>query len=332
VSGDILLISLAGVLAAAGPVVFASIGEAISERAGVINLSMNGMILLSAMGGFAAALATGSVVLGFLAGAAIGALVALVVAFSSITLRQSQVAVGFVLALLCRDLSYFLGNPIMGIQGPRISTAPVPLLSGIPVIGPLFFRQDVMTYLSFLLVVLAWLYINKTRPGLVLRGLGEKPAAAYARGANVARLRYLYTIAGGAIAGLAGPMYSLSIKAGWKGTITGLDGIGWIALAITIFGGWSPVKVALGAYLFAFLQWLGLVLQSALPGVPSQVLQVAPFPLMILTLLFVNMGNAEWVSATLARLPERPRRALAKFLRAINAKPPAALGTPFEKD
>jgi simple sugar transport system permease protein len=127
-------------------------------------------------------------------------------------------------------------------------------------------------------------------------------------------------------------MYSLSIKAGWKGTITGLDGIGWIALAITIFGGWNPVKVALGAYLFAFLQWLGLVLQSALPGVPSQVLQVAPFPLMILTLLFVNMGNAEWVSVTLARLPERPRRALAKFLRAINAKPPAALGAPFEKD
>jgi simple sugar transport system permease protein len=332
VSGDILLISLAGVLAAAGPVVFASIGEAISERAGVINLSMNGMILLSAMGGFAAALATGSVALGFLAGASIGALVALVVAFSSITLRQSQVAVGFVLALLCRDLSYFLGNPIMGIQGPRIGTAPVPLFSGIPVIGPLFFRQDAMTYLSFLLVVLAWLYINKTRPGLVLRGLGEKPAAAYARGANVSRLRYLYTIAGGAIAGLAGPMYSLSIKAGWKGTITGLDGIGWIALAITIFGGWNPVKVALGAYLFAFLQWLGLVLQSALPGVPSQVLQVAPFPLMILTLLFVNMGNAEWVSVTLARLPERPRRALAKFLRAINAKPPAALGAPFEKD
>jgi general nucleoside transport system permease protein len=331
-SGDVLLLGLAGVLAAAGPMVFAAIGETISERSGVINLSMNGMILLSAMGGFAASLATGSVVLGFLAGAAIGAAVAGVVAFSSITLRQSQVAVGFVLTLLCRDLSYFLGNPIMGLPGPRIGQAPIPLLRDIPVLGALFFHQDAMTYLSFVLIALAWLFINKTRPGLVLRGLGEKPAAAYARGANVHRLRYFYTIVGGAIAGLAGPMYSLSIKAGWKGTITGLDGIGWIALAITIFGGWSPVKVALGAYLFAFLQWLGLVLQSALPGVPSQVLQVAPFPLMILTLLFVNVGNAEWVSITLARLPEKPRRALAKFIRAINAKPPAALGTPFEKD
>jgi simple sugar transport system permease protein len=189
-----------------------------------------------------------------------------------------------------------------------------------------------MTYLSFVLDAVVWLYIYRTRPGLVLRGVGEKPAAAYARGANVGGLRYLYTILGGAIAGLAGPMYSLSIKAGWKGTISGLDGIGWIALAITIFGGWSPTKVALGAYLFAFLQWLGLVLQSALPGVPSQVLQVAPFPLMILTLLFVNLGNAEWVSNALARLPEKPRRALARLIRAMNAKPPAALGTPFEKD
>ena len=331
-SGDVLLLGLAGVLAAAGPMVFAAIGETISERAGVINLSMNGMILLSAMGGFAASLATGSVVLGFLAGAAIGAAVAAVVAFSSITLKQSQVAVGFVLTLLCRDLSYFLGNPIMGLPGPRLGQAPIPFLSGIPILGPLLFRQDPMTYSSFILILAAWLFINWTRPGLVLRGLGEKPAAAHARGANVGRLRYLYTILGGAVAGLAGPMYSLSIKAGWKGTITGLDGIGWIALAITIFGGWSPVKVALGAYLFAFLQWLGLVLQSVLPGVHSQVLQVAPFPLMILTLLFVNMGKAEWVSAFLARLPERPRRALLKFIRAINAKPPAALGTPFEKD
>jgi simple sugar transport system permease protein len=331
-SGDILLLGLAGVLASAGPVLFAAIGEAISERAGVINLSMNGMILLSAMGGFAAALATNSVVLGFLAGAAIGGGVSAIVAFSSVTLKQSQVAVGFVLTLLCRDLSYFLGNPIMGRPGPRISMYPIPLLGKIPVIGPLLFRQDVMTYLSFVLIAAAWLFIFRTRPGLALRGIGEKPAAAYARGANVSRLRYLYTILGGAIAGLAGPMYSLSIKAGWKGTISGLDGIGWIALAITIFGGWSPIKVALGAYLFAFLQWLGLVLQSALPGVPSQVLQVAPFPLMILTLLFVNLGNAEWVATALSRLPEKPRRALAKFLRAINAKPPAALGTPFEKD
>jgi len=327
-----LITSIAGVLAAAAPVLFAVIGETISERAGVLNLSMNGMILLSAMGSFAVALATDSVVLGFLAGAAIGAFIAFVVAFASLTLRQSQVAVGFVLAQLCRDLSYFLGNPIMGKVGPRISQVPIPVLERIPVLGTIFFRQDVMTYLSFVLIVLAWFFIFKTRPGLVLRGVGERPAAAYIRGANVNRQRYVYAVIGGAIAGLAGPIYSLSIKAGWKGTISGLDGIGWIVLSITIFGGWKPFRAAFGAYLFAFLQWLGLVLQPSLPSVPSQVLQVAPFPLMILTLLFVNIGNAEWVDRSLARLPENVRRDIARVLRALNATPPAALGTPFEKE
>jgi len=331
-SADLLLVGLAGVLTAASPVLFGVIGETISERAGVINLSMNGTILLTAMGGFAIALATGNVVLGFLGGMLIGGLVALVVAFASVTLRQSQVAVGFVLALLCRDLSYFLGNPIMGAAGPRLGILPIPFLRDVPVLGVLFFRQDVMTYISFLLIALAWLFIFRTRPGLMLRGIGERPAAAYVRGADVNRLRYLYTVVGGAIAGLAGPIYSLSVKAGWKGTITGLDGIGWIVLAITIFGGWNPFRAAFGAYLFSLLQWLGIVLQPALPGVPSQVLQVAPFPLMILTLLLVNIGNAEWVERTLARLPGPARRAIARTLRALNATPPSAMGTPFEKE
>jgi simple sugar transport system permease protein len=327
-----LLISLAGVLAAAAPVLFAVIGETISERAGVLNLSMNGMILLSAMGGFAVTLFTKSVFLGFLTGAAIGALVSLVVAFASLTLTRSQVAVGFVLALLCRDLSYFLGNPIMGQVAPRLSQLPIPLLDRIPLLGTLFFHQDVMTYLSFILVLVVWFFIFKTQPGLTLRGIGDRPAAAYVRGVNVNRLRYLYAVLGGAIAGVAGPMYSLSIKAGWKGTISGLDGVGWIVLSITIFGGWKPFRAALGAYLFALLQWLGLVLQPSLPSVPSQVLQVAPFPLMILTLLFVNIGNAEWVERSLARLPENVRRDIARVLRALNATPPAALGVPFEKE
>lgn len=331
-SNSALLTSIAGVLAAAAPVLFAVIGETISERAGVLNLSMNGMILLSAMGSFAVALASGNVVLGFLAGAAIGAAVSLVVAFASLTLLQSQVAVGFVLALLCRDLSYFLGNPIMGQVGPRISLVPIPGLQNIPLLGPIFFRQDVMTYLSFVLIVLAWFFIFRTRPGLTLQGIGERPAAAYIRGASVNKLRYIYAMLGGAIAGLAGPIYSLSVKAGWKGTISGLDGIGWIVLSITIFGGWKPFRAAFGAYLFAFLQWLGLVLQPSLPSVPSQVLQVAPFPLMILTLLFVNIGSAEWVERSLARLPENVRRDIAKVLRAMNATPPAALGVPFEKE
>jgi simple sugar transport system permease protein len=326
------LIGLAGVLVAAAPILFAVIGETITERAGVINLSMNGTVLLSAMGGFAVASTTGSILLGFLAGMLIGGLVAFVVAFGSITLRQSQVAIGFVLALAARDLAYFLGVPYMNIPGPTLSNWSIPLLKDIPIIGTLLFRSDFVTYLSFAVIFLAWLWIFRTRPGLMLRGIGERPAAAFVRGANVNRLRYIYTIAGGAIAGLAGPAYTLNVKPGWMGTQTGLDGIGWIALSITIFGGWNPIRAAFGAYLFALLQWLGLVLQSSLPGIPSQVLQVAPFPLMILTLLLVNIGDAEWVQRWLAAMPEGIRRAAVKVLRAMRASPPAALGVPFESE
>lgn len=331
-STDLLLIGLAGVLASAAPVVFAVIGETITERAGVINLSVNGTILLAAMGSFAVAVVSGSLLLGFLAGMLIGAAVALVVAFTSITLRQSQVAVGFVLALMCRDLAYFLGNPYMGLSGPRVPALNVPLLGELPVVGVLFFRHDLVTYSSFILIGLAWVYIFRTQPGLTLRGIGERPAAAFVRGAPVNRLRYLYTVAGGALVGLAGPTFSLGVKAGWKGTISGLDGIGWIALAITIFGGWNPLRAAFGAYLFSLLQWLGLVLQPGMPGIPSQVLQVAPFPLMILTLLLVNIGNTEWVDRTLAGLPAELRHLLARILRSLRASPPAALGTPFEQE
>jgi simple sugar transport system permease protein len=284
------------------------------------------------MGSFAVAVTTNSLVLGFLAGMLIGAAVALVVAFTSITLRQSQVAIGFVLALMCRDLAYFLGSPYMGLSGPRVTQWAIPGLSEIPILGSLFFRLDIVTYLSFVLIFAAWVWIFRTGPGLVLRGAGERPAAAFVRGANVNRLRYIYTALGGALVGLAGPAFSLSVKAGWKGTISGLDGIGWIALAITIFGGWNPIRAALGAYLFALLQWLGLVLQPSLPDIPSQVLQVAPFPLMILTLLLVNLGNAEWVERTLAGLPEEARRIVARLLRSLRASPPASLGMPFEQE
>ncbi len=327
-----ILIGLAGVLAAAAPVLFAVIGETITERAGIINLSLNGTILLCAMGGFAVAYLTGSLALGFLAGAVIGAAVAFIVAFSSITLHQSQVAVGFVLALAGRDLSYFLGVPYMNLSGPTLPTWSIPVLKDIPILGPLFFRLDLITYLSYVVIALAWIWLYRTRSGLVLQGIGERPAAAFARGANVNRLRYIYTTVGGAIGGLAGPAFTLNVKAGWMGTQTGLDGIGWIALAITIFGGWSPLRAAFGAYLFSLLQWLGLVLQPRLSGVPSQVLQVAPFPLMILTLLLVNIGDVEWVERGLAALPDSTRRLVARLIRALHATQPASLGVPFESE
>lgn len=329
---NIVLIGLAGVLAAAAPVIFAAIGETIAERAGVLNLSLNGLILLTAMGGFVVSLETKSILLGFVAGAIIGGLVSLIVAFTSITLKLSQVAVGYVLAITTRDLAYFLGNPFMGSAGQRVPQLAIPVLKDIPVLGVLLFRQDILVYSSIFLIFAAYIWIFKTRPGLMLQGVGENPASAYIRGADVNRMRYFYTVLGGAITGLAGPMYSLSVKAGWKGTISGLDGIGWIALAITIFGGWNPIRVSIGAYLFALLQWLGIFLQPSLKNIPSQVLQVAPFPLMILTLLMVNIGNAEWVDRTLAGLPAEVRRLVARILRSLKTSPPSSLGVPFENE
>lgn len=327
-----LLSSLAGVIALAVPIIFASIGETLTERSGVINLSVNGTLMLTAMAGFVIAVETNSILLAFVLSAIIGAFVALIIAFASITLKQNQVAVGFVLTMMCRDLSYFLGNPYMGKPGPRVPSLPIPILKDIPIIGPLLFNQDILVYISYFLIILAYLWVFKTRPGLMLQGIGERPAASFTRGANVNRLRYIYTMIGGALVGLSGPVYSLSSKAGWAGPNSGLDGLGWIALAITIFGGWNPLRAAVGAYLFAFLQWLGIFLQPQLPNIPSQVLQVAPFPLMILALLLVNVGNAEWVDRTLAGLPESARKVIAKILRALRTTPPASLGVPFDNE
>lgn len=323
---DQLLTILATAIAAATPLVFICIGETINERAGVINLSAEGTVMLAAMVGFVAAKATDSVVPGFIAAALIGALVALVVAFGAITLKQSQIAIGFVLALLCSDLSAYLGNPFVRIPGPTVPPGfPIPLLQDIPIIGRLLFREgDWLVYSGYALIILVWVYFYRTRGGLTLRAIGEQPAAAFARGHNVVALRYVYTLIGGALMGIGGAAFSLDFKAGWSYRHTA--GYGWIALAIVIFGGWNPWRVALGAYLFGILQSLASVAQSTIRDVPTQVFTVAPFVLMILVLVLTSSG---WLDRLLEWLPTTTRRSLT---RAIRAAPPAALGRPFEQD
>ncbi len=326
-----LLNSIGSIFAWAGPVIFAVMGETLTEKAGVINLSLNGSIILAAMTGFAAASATGSFLLGFLVGALTGAIVALIIAFLSIALKQSQVAVGYVLAMATKSLAYFLGAPLIGKPVMQLPQVIIPYLSQIPILGPILFKQTILTYISYIAIFTCFIWIFRTRGGLVLQGIGERPAAAYVRGANVNALRYFYTFLGGALVGVGGALYSLSVKT-WNGQLSGIDGIGWIVLAITIFGGWHPLRGALGSYFFVLLQWLGITLQPLLPQVNSRIFQVAPFPLMILTLLLVNIGNAEWVERTLAGLPEDARKIIAKILRALRTNPPAGLGVPFEKE
>ena len=320
--GSQVIQTISSVVASSVPLVFAALGETLTEKAGVVNLSLDGTILLSAMTGFAVASASGSLLLGFVAAMVVGAVIGWVVAYGSIALKQDQIALGFVMTLLCADLSSFLGAPYVRKPGPSVPHMPVPGLSTIPVVGPILFDQNLLVYLSYASVVAAWVWLSRTRAGLNLRGVGERPEAAFARGINVTKTQYLYTMLGGALVGLSGAAYSLSVKLGWSHRHTA--GMGWIALAIVIFGGWSPFRVALGAYLFGALKSLGSILQPVFPRVPTHVFQAAPFALMILALLLVSGGFVERLSLHL------PLRARLVFNALLRGTPPAALGKPFE--
>ncbi len=309
---------LNSLIAAAAPLIFAVVGETITEKAGIINLSLEGSLMLSAMTGFAVSYETNSLILGFLAAALVSSLVALLVAYASIALKLNQVAVGFVLFQLCVDLSTFLGNSYVRIPGPSVGALPIPLLEDIPILGRLLFDHNLVVYASFLTVAAAYYFIFRTRQGLDLQGIGERPEAAHARGVPVNRLRYMYAALGGSLVGIAGASYSLAVKLGWSFQQT--RNLGWIALAIVIFGGWQPVRAAAGAYLFAGLLTLAQLLQAPLPGI-AQVLPTIPFPLMILTLVIVY---SDWLRRLTDRFP-----ALRSMLA---SEPPTAIGTVFEPE
>jgi simple sugar transport system permease protein len=324
-------ILIGSILAASPPILFAVLGETITEKAGVINLSLDGSLLLTAMVGFMVALHMNSIIAGFMAGMVVGSLIAGIIAFISLTLHQPQVATGFVLTLLCRDLAYVLGKTYAHIPGPQVPHMAIHGLVDLPVIGPILFDQNPMVYLSLVAVIIMWAFIFKTQPGLKLQGLGERPAAVYVRGINVTATRYLYTLIGGALLGLGGASFSLMVKPGWARPY-GIEGTGWIALAIVIFGGWHPIRAALGAFLFVTLQTAVNVLQSLMPNVPTQLFSTLPFPMMILTLVLVTIGNADSTKRVLNHLPEGLRRFLIRTLKTLQTSPPASLGTIFKKE
>jgi general nucleoside transport system permease protein len=319
-----LIRTLASILLQASPLIIAVCGETITERAGVVNLSLDGTMLMAAMTGFVVGLKTDSVWIGFLAAAVVGLIFALIVAFGSIRLRQSQVAIGFVLTLLGDDLSAFLGQNYTRTPGPYVSHLPIPVLKDIPYIGPIFFNQDGLVYFAIVLVGLTWWFLNRTQPGLHLRGAGERPAAAFARGVDVNRVRYLYAMAGGALVGVAGAAYSLNVKLGWSEGHT--RGFGWIALAIVIFGGWSPIRGAFGALLFGATKALATILQREFPGVSVVAFNAIPWLLMIAVLLAVSSDMTERLIALMPRGAQRPLR------RILRVSPPLALGTTFGEE
>lgn len=315
---------LASIVLQATPLMIAVCGETLSERAGVVNLSLDGTMLLSAMTGFVVALQTGSVLPGFLAAAGVGALFSSIVAFGSIRLRVDQFAIGFVLTLLGDELSAYLGQNYTRMPGPSVSHMGIPLLKDLPIVGPILFDHDPVVYFAFLLVGGMWWWIFHTQPGLRLRSAGERPEAGFARGVDINRLRYIYTLVGGALVGVAGAAYSLDIKLGWsEGHVRGF---GWISLAIVIFGGWSPIRGALGAMLFGASKALAAALQRRFPEVSVVAFNATPWVLMIGVLLLVG---SDFTERLVALAPSRLQHRLRRLLR-VNA--PRALGTVFTAD
>ena len=324
---DQLVNTLAEVVGTAAPLLIAAQGELITERAGVVNLSLDGSILLAAVAAFAVGIETGSTELGILAAMLVGMIIALIIITANIILRVDQIAVGFVLTLLAADLSSFVGRDYSGLPGGDIEIPPlsIPLLEDIPIIGEIFFQHNLMVYFSLVLVAVVWFWIYRTSPGLSLRALGERPSAAYVRGTRVQLMRYVYVAIGGALVGLAGAGFSLNVNLGWREGLTA--GQGWIALAIVIFGTWKPNRILLGAYLIVGLRSFALFLQRQDQlDLAVSVINMTPWLLMLLTLMFVASGVANYI---VILLPETWQPAARRFLR---SDPPAALGTAFEKE
>ncbi len=259
---DWIIILNAGV--ASGTVLlFATIGEIFAERSGILNLGVEGMMLVGAMSAFNISISTGNPWLGLLVAMLAAGLLSQIHAFITIHLQADQVVSGLALTFLGTGISLVLGEGLSKAgTGALLPQFSIPLLSRIPFIGAIFFtQQSIMVYLGYLLVPLSWYYINKTRPGMHLRAVGEYPVAADTLGINVYRLRYFYVFVGGLMAGLAGATISLAISPGWFSELT-TAGQGWIAVGLVIFAQWDPLRAAVGSYAFGALRRLILDIQG----------------------------------------------------------------------
>lgn len=270
------------------PLLLAGLGELVAERSGVLNLGVEGVMLVGAVTGFAVAVATREPWLAVAAALAVGAVLGAVHAALTVGLGVEQVTAGLALALFGTGLSAFLGKPLIGIPNPvPFRALAVPGLAALPVAGPVLFRQDALVYLAYGLAVAAWWWLDRTRAGLRLRACGEHPEAADAMGVNVAAVRAGAVVAGGALAGLAGAYLSLAYTPAWTEHMTG--GLGWIAIALVIFGTWRPLRLAAGAVLFGAVDALGFRAQVLGVETSAILLRMLPylFTLGVLVLITV---------------------------------------------
>jgi general nucleoside transport system permease protein len=294
----------AGLVIAATPLLFAAIGELVVEKSGVLNLGVEGMMIIGAVAGFAVAVATGSPAVGFLAAAVAAAGLSLIFGVLTQLLLSNQVATGLALTLFGLGLAALIGQPYSGIRAPQLGRLELGPLADLPVLGRTLFGYDAVVYLGLLLVVAVWWFLNRSRAGLVLRAVGENHDAAHSLGYKVVAIRLAAIAFGGACAGLGGAYLSLVRVPQWTDGMTA--GAGWIALAIVVFAAWKPFRVVLGAWLFGGVTILQLNLQASGVAIQSQYLSMAPYLVTILVLVLISAD---------------PRRA--------SANAPASLGRPF---
>jgi simple sugar transport system permease protein len=308
---------LAAAMVLGTPLIFATVGEIIAERSGILNLGVQGTMLVGAVSAFWATFNTGNLLLGLLTGIIAGALISVIHAFLSVSLRVSQIVSGLALTLFGTGLASFLGragdDPLVGNPSAAVFT---PILEGgladLPVVGPLLFGHDIVVYLAWLVAGLASYYMFRTKAGLSLRAVGEDPASAEAAGVNVSRIRYVHVMIGGALSGVGGAYYVLSVRLVPTWQDAPIGAAGWIAIALVILASWRPWRAIFAAYLFGAAARLGLTLQTLgepWSNVPSTLLATLPFVLAIIAMIVFASGE-----------------------RARHLGAPAALGIPYFRE
>ncbi len=295
----ILAFILAGTLAAATPLLLAALGELITERAGVLNLGLEGMMALGAAVGFVVTYTTHSHLLGFGVAALAGIALSLVFATLALGFMANQVAAGLAIGVLGQGLSSLIGKPLESQTLDAPGKWAVPVLADLPVIGPLF-DQDVVVYLTFGLAVAIWAVLNHSKLGLIIRAVGENPHAARAIGFRVLRIRLVAVAFGGALAGMAGAYASTIYTPLWADGM--IAGRGWIAVALVVFGTWAAGRIAFGALLFGALSLGGLIAQAAGVALPSQLLASLPYAVTIVMLAVISSNRRRMRLNTVASL------------------------------
>ncbi|MEH0688108.1 ABC transporter permease [Vibrio cholerae] len=307
---DALLIQslLIAALKTGTPLLIIALGELICEKTGVLNLGQEGMMLMGAMAGFAGAYFTGSLAMGVLLAMVAGMTMAFIFGVLTLSLSANQVATGLALTIFGTGLSAFLGGSLVGSTLEGFQPIAIPLLSDLPFLGPLFFQHDLLVYASFALVGISAWVLSRTRAGLVIRAVGENPHSANALGIEVIKVRYLVTLLGGALAGLAGAYMSLAYTPMWMENMTA--GRGWIALALVVFASWKVGHLMLGAYLFGLTSIMHLMMQGVGLDISPNLLAMTPYVATIVVMVLLSSNELRQKLATPMSLgkPFDPKR------------------------